>query len=88
MGKFLNFFVINIFYSKISDTEGTALTNSEAITFGIRIAQHFKSMGLKQDDVVGIVGANTTYTMPLVLGCLLNCSPFHAINYQNDEGIF
>ncbi|KAI8124430.1 hypothetical protein FF38_05057 [Lucilia cuprina] len=70
---------------QISDTEGTALTNSEAITFGIRIAQHFKTMGLKQDDVVGIVGANTTYMMPLVLGCLLNCTPFHAINHQNDE---
>lgn len=74
-------------FLKISDTEGTALTNSEAITFAIRLAQHFKTMGLRQDDVVGIIGANTTYLMPLVLACLLNCTPFHAINYQNDEGI-
>lgn len=62
------------------------MTNGEAIALGIRIAQHFKCMGLKQDDVVGIVGANTTYIMPLVLACLLNCTPFHAIHYRHDEG--
>ncbi|XP_061389934.1 uncharacterized protein LOC133325128 [Musca vetustissima] len=70
---------------QISDTEGTALTNNEALTFGIRIAQYFKTIGLRQDDVVGIVGSNTTYLMPVVLGCLFNCTPFHAINYKNDE---
>ncbi|XP_037944667.1 4-coumarate--CoA ligase 1-like [Teleopsis dalmanni] len=42
-------------------------------------------MGFKQDDVVGIAGGNTTYVMPLVLGCLLNCTPFHAISPHNDE---
>ena len=47
------------FLIQISDTEGTALTNGEAITFAIRIAQYLKSFGLRQDDVVGIVGANT-----------------------------
>ncbi|XP_013098017.2 uncharacterized protein LOC106080934 [Stomoxys calcitrans] len=70
---------------QISDTEGTALNNGEAITFGIRIAQYFRSIGLKQDDVVGIVSSNGTYTLPVVLGCLLNCTPFHAVNYKNDE---
>uniref|UniRef100_A0A1I8M4D1 AMP-binding enzyme n=1 Tax=Musca domestica TaxID=7370 RepID=A0A1I8M4D1_MUSDO len=70
---------------QISDTEGTALNNNEALTFGIRIAQYLKTMGLRQDDVVGIVGTNTTYLMPVVLGCLLNCTPFHAINHKNDE---
>ena len=63
------------------------MTNGEAITFAIRIAQYLKSFGLRQDDVVGIVGANTTYMMPLVLACLLNCTPFHAVNYKDDEGI-
>lgn len=70
---------------QISDTEGTALTNGEAISFGIRLAQHFKAMGLRQDDVIGIVGGNSTYLLPLVLGCLLNCTPFHAISPHQDE---
>lgn len=80
-------FCIILSCCQISDTEGTALNNAEAITFGIRLAQHFKSMGLRQDDVVGIIGSNTTYMMPLILGCLLNCTPFHAINHALDEGI-
>jgi len=42
-------------------------------------------MGLKQDDVVGIVGTNTTYLMPVVLGCLLNGTPFHAVSPWQDE---
>nr|XP_014088871.1 4-coumarate--CoA ligase 3-like [Bactrocera oleae]XP_036233485.1 4-coumarate--CoA ligase 3-like [Bactrocera oleae] len=70
---------------QLSDTEGTALTNGEAISFGIRLAQHFKAMGLKQDDVIGIAGGNTTYLLPLVLGCLLNCTPFHALSSHQDE---
>lgn len=70
---------------QISDTEGTALTNGEAITFAIRIAQHLKALGLKQDDVVGIAGTNTTYLMPVVLGCLLNGTPFHAVSPWHDE---
>ncbi|XP_032576486.1 luciferin 4-monooxygenase [Drosophila sechellia] len=71
---------------QISDTEGTALTNGEAITFAIRIAQQLKAMGLKQDDVVGIMGTNTTYLMPVLLGCLLNGTPFHAVSPWQDEG--
>lgn len=81
-------YLIVLIFFQISDTEGTALNNNEALTFGIRIAQYLKTMGLRQDDVVGIVGSNTTYLMPVVLGCLLNCTPFHAINHKNDEGIF
>ncbi|XP_034660961.1 4-coumarate--CoA ligase-like 7 [Drosophila subobscura] len=70
---------------QISDTEGTALTNGEAITFAIRIAQQLKALGLKQDDVVGVAATNTTYLMPVVLGCLLNGTPFHAVSPWHDE---
>ncbi|SPP83720.1 4-coumarate--CoA ligase-like 7 [Drosophila guanche] len=70
---------------QISDTDGTALTNGEAITFAIRIAQQLKALGLKQDDVVGVAGTNTTYLMPVVLGCLLNGTPFHAVSPWHDE---
>ena len=83
-GDLPKIFVLRFF--KISDSDGTALTNGEAVSFAIRFAQHFRNMGLKQDDVVGIVGRNTTYITPLVLGCLLNCTPFHAINPEQDEG--
>uniref|UniRef100_A0A6P4E2E9 4-coumarate--CoA ligase 1 n=1 Tax=Drosophila rhopaloa TaxID=1041015 RepID=A0A6P4E2E9_DRORH len=36
-------------------------------------------------DVVGIAGTNTTYLMPVVLGCLLNGTPFHAVSPWHDE---
>ncbi|XP_017864006.1 PREDICTED: 4-coumarate--CoA ligase 3 [Drosophila arizonae] len=73
---------------QICDTEGTALTNGEAISFAIRIAQQLKAMNLRQDDVVGIAATNTTYLMPVVLGCLLNGTPFHAVSPWHDEPTF
>ncbi|ALC47344.1 CG11453 [Drosophila busckii] len=87
IGKILFAFMRNhpTSLSQISDTEGTALTNGEAISFAIRIAQHLKSMSLRQDDVVGIAATNSTYLMPVVLGCLLNGTPFHAVSPWHDE---
>lgn len=64
------------------------MNNCEAITFAIRVAQHFKSMGLGQDDVVGIVSTNTTYIMPVIVGCLLNCTAFHVIPNENEGNVF
>lgn len=79
---------INNEFPQICDTEGTALTNGEAISFAIRIAQQLRAMNLRQDDVVGIAATNTTYLMPVVLGCLLNGTPFHAVSPWHDEATF
>lgn len=73
-------------YSQISDTDGIVVTSGEAITWAIRIAQHFKQRGLDHRDVIGIVARNSTYILSLGVACLLNLTPFHAVNPMFDEG--
>ncbi|KAH8370821.1 hypothetical protein KR093_005113, partial [Drosophila rubida] len=70
---------------QINDIDGVAVTNGQAITWAIRIAQHLKKRGLKSTDVIGIAARNTTYLMPLGVACLLNTTPFHAVNPALDE---
>lgn len=73
-------------YSQISDTDGIVVTSGEAITWAIRLAQHFKQRGLDHRDVIGIVARNSTYILSLGVACLLNLTPFHAVNPMFDEG--
>ncbi|KAH8262805.1 hypothetical protein KR044_000574 [Drosophila immigrans] len=70
---------------QISDTDGIVVTNEEAITWAIRIAQHLKQRGLDHRNVIGVVGRNTTYVMPMGVACLLNGTPFHGVNPIFDE---
>lgn len=72
--------------SQISDSDGVVVTSGEAITWAIRIAQHFKQRGFDHRDVIGIVARNTTYILSLGVACLLNGTPFHAVNPTHDEG--
>ncbi|XP_013114533.2 uncharacterized protein LOC106092272 [Stomoxys calcitrans] len=65
---------------QIDDFDGKTLTNQEMLNFSIRIARHLKKMGMGHDDIVGMAAQNTTYLAPAVLGCFLNCTPFHAIH--------
>lgn len=71
---------------QISDTDGVSLTSEQALTWAIRMAQHFKKRGLDDSSVIGIAARNTTYIMPLGVACLLNATPFHSINPILDEG--
>ncbi|XP_061401863.1 uncharacterized protein LOC133337673 [Musca vetustissima] len=70
----------------IDDFDGTITTSGELLTWGKRIALHFKNLQLRHDDVVGISARNTTHLTSVALGCLFNCTPFHAINpnFQED----
>ncbi|XP_030556034.1 4-coumarate--CoA ligase 1-like [Drosophila novamexicana] len=70
---------------QISDTDGVSLTSEHALTWAIRMAQHFKKRGLDDSSVIGIAARNTTYIMPLGVACLLNATPFHSINPILDE---
>ncbi|EDV36237.1 uncharacterized protein Dana_GF12065 [Drosophila ananassae] len=70
---------------QIDDVDGVSVTFEQGISWAIRMAQHFKKRGLKHSDVIGIVARNTTYVMPLGVACLLNATPFHAVNPTMDE---
>lgn len=71
---------------QISDTDGIVVTNEMAITWAVRIAQQLKKRGLDHRSVVGFVAKSSTYVMPVGVGCLLNTTPFHAVNPIFDEG--
>ncbi|KAH8371970.1 hypothetical protein KR093_009555, partial [Drosophila rubida] len=70
---------------QINDADGVSVTNEQAITWAIRIAQYLKHRGLNHKDVIGISAKNTTYVMPLGIACLMNTTPFHAVNPMLDE---
>ncbi|XP_060654533.1 uncharacterized protein LOC132790114 [Drosophila nasuta] len=70
---------------QINDVDGVTLTNAQALTWAVRIAQHLKKRGLNNTDVIGILAKNTTYLLPLGVACLLNTTPFHAVNPMLDE---
>ncbi|XP_068146726.1 uncharacterized protein [Drosophila tropicalis] len=70
---------------QINDIDGVSVTNGQGITWAIRIAQYLKKRGLNHKDVIGIAGKNTTYVMPLGVACLMNGTPFHAVNPVLDE---
>ncbi|XP_017002676.2 luciferin 4-monooxygenase-like [Drosophila takahashii] len=70
---------------QISDEDGVEMTFQQAITWAIRIAQILKKKGLQHPDVIGITARNSTYVTPVATACLLNGTPFHAVNPVSDE---
>ncbi|XP_061401862.1 uncharacterized protein LOC133337672 [Musca vetustissima] len=70
---------------QIDDFDGTSATSGELLSWGIRIALHLKSLNMGHQDVVGIAARNTTHLSSAILGCLFNCSPFHAVNPNFSE---
>ncbi|KAH8347941.1 hypothetical protein KR084_002451, partial [Drosophila pseudotakahashii] len=71
---------------QINDEDGVEMTFQQAITWAIRIAQILKEKGLQHPDVIGITARNSTYLTPVATACLLNGTPFHAVNPVSDEG--
>ncbi|XP_016994923.2 uncharacterized protein [Drosophila takahashii] len=71
---------------QICDADGVSLTFEQTLTWAIRLAQFFKRKGLNHENVIGIAALNSTYIQPLGVGCLLNGTPFHAMNPALDEG--
>ncbi|XP_039481352.1 4-coumarate--CoA ligase 1-like [Drosophila santomea] len=73
---------------QIIDVDGVEMTFGQVITWAIRIAQILKKKGLKHTDVIGIAAKNSTYVTPVAVAsvaCLLNGTPFHAVNPVSDE---
>ncbi|KAH8318431.1 hypothetical protein KR074_009865, partial [Drosophila pseudoananassae] len=71
---------------QICDVDGVAVTFEKGLTWAIRIAQYLKKRGLNYKDVIGIAAKNSTYVMPLGVACLMNATPFHAVNPVLDQG--
>ncbi|XP_036330452.1 4-coumarate--CoA ligase 1-like [Rhagoletis pomonella] len=65
---------------QVSDIDGLEVTNAEMLSWSIRLARHFKKLGLRHNNVIGIVAKNSTYTSAVAVGCFMNCTPFHAVN--------
>ncbi|XP_011193331.2 uncharacterized protein LOC105219103 [Zeugodacus cucurbitae] len=70
---------------QVSDVDGREVTNQELLSWSTRLALHFEKMGLRHDDVIGIVAKNSTYTSSVAIGCFMNCTPFHAVNSVLDQ---
>ncbi|EDX06769.1 4-coumarate--CoA ligase 1 [Drosophila simulans] len=70
---------------QINDVDGVEMTFEQGITWAIRIAQILKKKGLKYPDIIGIAARNSTYVTPVAVACLLNGTPFHAVNPVSDE---
>ncbi|XP_061401866.1 luciferin 4-monooxygenase-like [Musca vetustissima] len=58
----------------------------ELVSWAIRIALHLKNQQLGHEDIVGVTARNTLKLTSVVLGCLFNGTPMHAINPNYEEG--
>ena len=65
--------------------DGSVVTNYDMFTWSVRIAQYFKKLRLRHDDVIGIAAKNTKYVSAAATGALFNACPFHAVNPAHDE---
>ncbi|XP_030558278.1 4-coumarate--CoA ligase-like 7 [Drosophila novamexicana] len=70
----------NIF--QISHDNGQVESNAEALTAAVRIAQFLSSEGLSYRDNVGLIARHGVHVTHILLGCLFNATPFHAVNPQ------
>ncbi|XP_017864683.1 PREDICTED: probable 4-coumarate--CoA ligase 3 [Drosophila arizonae] len=66
---------------QISNMDERVVTFGEVHVWAARLALYLKSEGLTHKDVVGIIGNASTFTSSLVVGCLFNATPFHAVAY-------
>ncbi|XP_005189274.1 uncharacterized protein LOC101896542 [Musca domestica] len=70
---------------QIDDIDGKVSTNQEMLSLAIRFALYLKGRRMASEDIIGIAARNTTYLTPVVLGCLFNGTPFHAVNPNFQE---
>ncbi|CAO1400983.1 unnamed protein product [Diamesa hyperborea] len=57
--------------TQVCGDSGVEVTCDEMVKLMTNVAHNLMSLGLKSEDVVGIVAKNTTHLAPAVLGCLL-----------------
>ncbi|EDV48462.1 luciferin 4-monooxygenase [Drosophila erecta] len=70
--------------AQISATEGTLLTREELLANAMRVASFMRSEGLRQSDIVGIIGRNTTHMPAVAYACFFNGIAFHSLNIMYD----
>ncbi|TMW39627.1 hypothetical protein DOY81_015293 [Sarcophaga bullata] len=70
---------------QVDDTYGISITNEQALSWSIRVALYLKELNLNHEDIVGISAKNSTYLLPVVLGCFFTGVPFHAVNPDLDK---
>lgn len=54
---------------QISDDTGVELTNSEIYTRSVKFANHLTQLGVKQNDIVGLIALNSENVAPLIFAC-------------------
>ncbi|EDW09683.1 4-coumarate--CoA ligase 1 [Drosophila mojavensis] len=69
---------------QINDVDGSTVTSGQIRQWGIRLALYLQREQLTQEDVVGIIAHSSKYIDPLILACLLQATPFHAVNATRD----
>lgn len=55
--------------TQVSADTGVEVTCYEMRQRSIKMAKHLQSLGLKQGDIVGIVGSNSEYLVPIFIAC-------------------
>lgn len=65
---------------QINDTEGTRFTNGQVMQMSTRIALNLTEKGLQQTEFVGIMAGNTSYVLPVVIGCYFAGIPHHPVD--------
>lgn len=58
-----------------SDDDGIRISNREMTILGIRAAQNLTRNGIGLGDVVGIIGRNTSFITPIILGAFIIGAP-------------
>ncbi|KAH8364631.1 hypothetical protein KR084_009318, partial [Drosophila pseudotakahashii] len=69
----------------ISVTEDTVLTREELHMNAKRVASYMREMGLGQEDMVGVMGRQTTHLAAVAYACFFNGTPFHALHNAYEE---
>ncbi|TMW43203.1 hypothetical protein DOY81_011717, partial [Sarcophaga bullata] len=64
---------------QVDDTYGISITNEQALSWSIHVALYLKKLNLTMRDI------NSTYLLPVVLGCFFTGVPFHAVNPDLDK---
>lgn len=70
---------------QINDTEKTTLTNENVLDLSKRFALQYLDMGLKSEDVIGVIASNTTYLMPVLFASFFVNVPCHNLDVSFDK---
>ncbi|KAH8416212.1 hypothetical protein KR222_011556 [Zaprionus bogoriensis] len=64
---------------EVSQDDNKVTTFAEALITSVRLAQFLQQRGLTHEHVVGLLTRNNHRESQVVLACLMNATPFHAV---------